>query len=87
MCCAKLKARTAAPEQILVQKNLATDRDIALAYAEHLTVPFYEPPAGGPAIDRNLSRLLPEKLCRDQLIVPIAKAPCSTWRSCPPTKC
>ncbi len=62
-----------APEHILVQKNLATDRDIALAYAEHLTVPFYEPPAGGPAIDRGLSRLLPEKLCRDQLIVPIAQ--------------
>jgi type IV pilus assembly protein PilB len=60
-------------EQILVQKNLVTDRDIAVAYSEHLMVPLYELPATGPALDRELSQLLPEKLCRDQLIVPVAK--------------
>ncbi len=59
-------------EQILVQKNLTTDRDIALAYSQYLMVPLYEPPTTGPALDRELSRLLPEKLCRDQLIVPVA---------------
>ncbi len=59
-------------EQILVQKNLVADRDIALAYSEHLKIPFFEPPADGPGLDRDLSRLLPEKLCRDQLIVPVA---------------
>jgi type IV pilus assembly protein PilB len=64
---------TSPVEQILVQKNLASDSDIARAYSEYLMVPYYEPPAGGPSIDRQLSRLLPEKLCRDQLIVPIAE--------------
>ena len=60
-------------EQVLLNKNLVTDRDIALAYAEHLQVPLYELPAEGPTLDRELSQVLPEKLCRDQLIVPIAK--------------
>ena len=59
-------------EQLLVQKNLATDRDIAAAYSEYLLVPLYEPPTSGLALDRELSRFLPEKLCRDQLIVAVA---------------
>jgi type IV pilus assembly protein PilB len=57
---------------ILVRKGLATDRDIAAAYAEHLLIPLFEPSPDGPAVQPELSRLLPEKLCRDQLIVPVA---------------
>jgi type IV pilus assembly protein PilB len=60
-------------EQTLVQRTLATDRDVAQAYCDFLKVSFFEPPATGPAVDRDLSRLLPEKLCRDQLIVPIGR--------------
>ena len=63
---------TSPVEQLLVQKNLVSDREVAQAYAEHLSVPFYEPPETGPVLDKELSRLLPEKMCRDQLIVPIA---------------
>jgi hypothetical protein len=59
-------------EQLLVQKNLVTDRDIAQVYSQHLMIPLYEPAADGPNIDHELHRMLPEKLCRDQLIVPVA---------------
>jgi len=58
-------------EAILTRKNLVTDRDIAMAYSEHVGLPLFEPAAGGAGIDRELHRLLPEKLCRDQLIAPI----------------
>jgi type IV pilus assembly protein PilB len=60
-------------EQVLVNKNLVSDQDLAAAYSDYLRVPMYQLPATGPALNRELSLLLPEKLCRDQLIVPIAK--------------
>src|SRR5438132_3467989 len=59
-------------EGILVKKGLVSDHDIARAYSEYLLVPLFEPTVGGPPLDRALGRLLPEKLCRDQLIAPIA---------------
>jgi type IV pilus assembly protein PilB len=59
-------------EALLVRKGLAGDRDIAEAYAEYLVLPLFEPAPGGTPVDRSLSRLLPEKLCRDQLIAPVA---------------
>src|SRR5712691_4041827 len=59
-------------DAVLVRKGFATDREIAAAYAEHLRIPLYEPSQDGPAVQPELSRLLPEKLCRDQLMVPVA---------------
>jgi type IV pilus assembly protein PilB len=60
------------PERVLVKLGMATDRQIAAAYARYLAVPVFEPPADGHPVDPDLSRLLPEKLCRDQLIAPVA---------------
>jgi type IV pilus assembly protein PilB len=57
-------------ERVLAKKGLANDRDIARAYAEHLALPLFEAPREG--IDPAVSKLLPEKLCRDQLILPAA---------------
>ena len=67
------QAKDSSPlEAILVKKGLASDHDVALAYSEYLLVPLYEPAAQELPKDRSLARLLPEKLCRDQLIAPIA---------------
>jgi type IV pilus assembly protein PilB len=57
-------------ESILVKKGFVADHDIARAYSEYLVVPLHSPDPGRPA-DPALPRLLPEKLCRDQLIVPV----------------
>ncbi len=59
-------------EAILVKKGLASDHDIARAYSEYLVTPLLELTANAPPSDRSLAGLLPEKLCRDQLIVPVA---------------
>jgi type IV pilus assembly protein PilB len=63
---------TSPPEAILVKKGLAGDRDIARAYADYLMLPLYEPDPARAPVDRALGRLLPEKLCRDQWVVPVA---------------
>ena len=58
-------------ERILVKKGLASDREIAQAYADHLSLSLYETPAptfsgdGTEAarvpLDLTLGRLLPGK--------------------------
>ncbi|MBI1917211.1 MAG: Flp pilus assembly complex ATPase component TadA [Planctomycetes bacterium] len=58
-------------EQLLIKKGLVSERTIAEAYAEHLFLPLFEPPKEASSVDPALRRLLPEKLCRDQLIVPV----------------
>jgi type IV pilus assembly protein PilB len=58
-------------ERLLVKKGLVSERTIAEAYAEHLLLPLFEPPRKSLVVDGSLRRLLPEKLCRDQLIVPV----------------
>jgi type IV pilus assembly protein PilB len=61
------------PERALIRLGLATDRQVAETYAEYLAVPLHDPPEGDETVvDAALGRLLPEKLCRDQLVVPIA---------------
>jgi type IV pilus assembly protein PilB len=60
------------PERALIRLGLATDREIAEAYAQYLAVPLFDPPSEDETFDHALSRVLPEKLCRDQLIVPVA---------------
>jgi type IV pilus assembly protein PilB len=60
-------------EDDVIKAGLASDRDIARAYAEHLCLPLYEPEGAGPEPGAaELTRLLPEKLCRDQLLMPLA---------------
>ncbi len=59
------------PERLLVRAGIATDREIARAYSDHLALPLFEPDDGDHP-DPELARLVPEKLCRDQLIVPVA---------------
>lgn len=59
-------------ERILLKKGLATDLEIALIYSRHLNLPLLAPDLLETGIDPNLRALLPEKLCRDQLMVPIA---------------
>jgi type IV pilus assembly protein PilB len=69
----EVRARDTSPlERVLINNALASDRDIAEAYAGYLALPLFEPPPSGTTWDPAMSRLLPEKLCRDQLIVPVA---------------
>ena len=60
------------PERVLIRIGLATDREIASAYSEHLALPLLDPALDIQALDRELVRLLPEKLCRDQIVIPVA---------------
>ncbi len=59
-------------EELLIKLGLATDRDIAGAYSEYLATPLFDPESDAPELNKELSRLLPEKLCRDQMLVPVA---------------
>jgi type IV pilus assembly protein PilB len=59
-------------ERLLVKKGLVSERDIARAYADYLELPLFDPPAGGHGVEASLRSLLPEKLCREQLIAPLA---------------
>ena len=60
------------PERLLIKLGLVNEGQIAETYARFLAVPVFRPPAEGPPVDLDLSRLLPEKLCRDQLLAPVA---------------
>src|SRR5262249_23692168 len=71
----EVQAKESSPlEGILVKKGLVSDHDIALAYSEYLLVPLFQQATNAAPLDQALGRLLPEKLCRDQLIAPIAVA-------------
>jgi type IV pilus assembly protein PilB len=56
-------------EHLLIKKELASERDIAQAYSDYLALPLFE--SVGDGVDPTLGRLLPEKLCRDQLMAPV----------------
>ena len=80
-----------APEAFLIKGGYLGDQEIANIYAEDLFLPLVPPLAEGTAIDKELAGLLPEKLCIDRLICPMACAmTCSmspsslprTWASC-----
>lgn len=68
----KAQSKDAGPlEQLLVKLELVDDRDIAIAYSDYLATPLFDPPSDFNEFKRELSRLLPEKLCRDQMLVPV----------------
>lgn len=59
-------------EQQLIHLGLANDRDIARAYADYLATTLFEPADDAPELNKELSRFLPEKLCREKFLVPVA---------------
>ena len=59
-------------EAILVKKGLASEEQIATAYAQYLMVPLLEAAAAEGDLDLEIGRLLPDKLCRDHLLAPVA---------------
>jgi type IV pilus assembly protein PilB len=59
-------------EESLMRANLANERQIAKAYSEHYLTPLFDPESGGGSPTPALATLLPAKLCRDHLIVPVA---------------
>lgn len=60
------------PERALIEAGLATELEIASAYAEAVAVPLLEslPEAAGEA--SSLGKVLPRKLCYDRLVAPVA---------------
>jgi type IV pilus assembly protein PilB len=63
-------------EKTLIHSGLATDVQIAAAYAEHCKLPSWpEAPDApdAPEADPKLARLVPEKVCRERLLVPVAQ--------------
>lgn len=60
-------------ELSLIRSGLVDEWQIARAYSEHYLLPFFDPPAElAPPVDNRVSSLLPEELCRQHLIVPLA---------------
>lgn len=60
-------------EESLIRSGLADEFQIARAYSEHYLLPIFDPPAEqAPPIDARVASLLPENLCRDLLIAPLA---------------
>ncbi|QDV39674.1 GspE/PulE family protein [Tautonia plasticadhaerens] len=59
-------------ERALIAAGVVADVDVARAYADYLGVPLHDPGPEVPAPDPELARLLTEKLCRDQMIAPVA---------------
>jgi type IV pilus assembly protein PilB len=57
-------------ETTLVDKGLVTERDIADVYADHLGISVYEMPEDITTIDKTVAKTVPEKICREQHIVP-----------------
>ena len=59
-------------EEILLRKRLVSEDEIAAAYAEYFLLPVHAPGDTPPQPDPRLARLIPEKLCREHLIAPVA---------------
>jgi type IV pilus assembly protein PilB len=60
------------PEEILIRKGLASEREIAAAYSEYYFIPLFEPKEKETHVSPQLLQQLTEKLCRDHLIAPVA---------------
>ncbi len=57
-------------ESLLVKKGLVMDQHIAEVYADYLMLPLLD--MTPDEVDPKLATLLPEKLCRDHTMVPVA---------------
>jgi type IV pilus assembly protein PilB len=60
------------PERALIRAGLLEDRVIADAYADELLLTRLERAMEDSPVIRELAEILPEKLCHDRLIVPVA---------------
>jgi type IV pilus assembly protein PilB len=60
-------------ESILVKLGMVGDREIAEAYSQYLMVPLMPELSDDAELDPELATLLPEKLCRESLLVPVAR--------------
>jgi type IV pilus assembly protein PilB len=56
-------------ESILVKKGFVMDQHIAEVYADYLMVPLFD--MAPSEMDPKLAGMLPEKLCREHLMVPV----------------
>jgi type IV pilus assembly protein PilB len=56
-------------ESLLVRKGFVLDQHIAEVYADYLMVPLFD--MAPEQIDPQLAGLLPEKLCREHMFVPV----------------
>jgi type IV pilus assembly protein PilB len=59
-------------EELLIRRNLASEGEIAAAYADYYFLPLYAPDVGTIQADPRLRGCLPEKLCRDHLVAPVS---------------
>jgi type IV pilus assembly protein PilB len=59
------------PERVLAKAGVVPEEEIAAAYAAHLGVPALDPDAVVGEVPPGLARLLPEKYCTTNLIVPL----------------
>jgi type IV pilus assembly protein PilB len=60
-------------ESVLVRLGMASDRQIAEAYSHYLKVPLMPELPDDAACDPELPALLPEKLCRESMLVPVSR--------------
>ncbi len=60
-------------ESMLVKLGLVGDRQIAEAYSQYLMVPLMPEMPDDTELDPELAALLPEKLCRESLLVPVSR--------------
>ena len=60
------------PEMFLIKGGYISDQEIASLYAEDLFLPLVPNNIEAGPIDKELASLLPEKLCVDKLICPMA---------------
>ncbi|MCA9263818.1 MAG: type II/IV secretion system protein [Planctomycetales bacterium] len=58
-------------EELLIRKGIASEQEIAATYAEFYLLPEFSPAADAWKFPPRLANLLPEKFCRDHLIVPV----------------
>jgi len=59
-------------EVAVIESELVGEQDIAQVYSEYLMAPLYEPPPDNSIVDRALAPYIPEKLCREHFIAPVA---------------
>src|SRR4051794_34229829 len=60
------------PEAILIRGGYISDREVASLYVEDLFLPEISGDLLTAEVDKDLAGLLPEKLCFDKLICPMA---------------
>ncbi|MDX2036776.1 MAG: GspE/PulE family protein [Isosphaeraceae bacterium] len=60
------------PERMLIRSGLVDAGTIAAAYAAHFALPLYRQPEPPRPLSPELGRILPENLCREQMLAPIS---------------